>query len=135
MRKKILLVGLILLMLINTSCGDKANKKSKISDIPFEILSEDNYPDEVKRLVNERKKYEFMTSYSDGEDLYIIVGYGKQNTGGYSIRLDELYESADELRVATTFIGPRKDKKVSEEESYPCIVIKTKDNGKAVVFC
>ena len=39
----------------------------------------------------ERKAENFKLTYSDKQYLYICIGYGEQETGGYSIAVNELY--------------------------------------------
>lgn len=40
--------------------------------------------------------------------LYLVVGYGRQPTGGYSIIVDELYTTENTIVFATTLTGREK---------------------------
>ena len=71
------------------SCGDMEKEEKKLGELEFEILTDEDIPTEVENIIFERQKNEFMTTYTDKDDLYIIIGYGKQATGGYSIRVNE----------------------------------------------
>ena len=57
-----------------------------------------------------------------------------QSTGGYSISVEELYETADAVYIHTGLIGPAKGELVAEAESFPYIVVKVEYTDKRVVF-
>ena len=73
-------------------------------------------------------------TYTDEESLYIAVGYGVQQTGGYSISVNQCYLTQNAVYFDTTLIGPSKGEQVNEAKSYPYLVIKTKYSEKNVVF-
>ena len=73
-------------------------------------------------------------TYDDGEYLYIAKGYGMQETGGYSIVVDELKSSTDSLFFKTKLVGPGKDKEISNIKTYPYIVLKTEKTNMEVIF-
>ena len=106
----------------------------KLRDLDFETVTEEALPHELKTIINNRKEQLFKTTYDDGSTLYIIIGYGKQPTGGYSIRVNELYETKDAVHLRTEFIGPSKNETVTQAVSYPYIVVKTSFVDKPVVF-
>lgn len=72
--------------------------------------------------------------------MYICVGYGKQETGGYSITVNDLYLTANAIYVDTNLIGPEPENRElyhaqeTEGASYPYIVVKMQYLDKAVVF-
>lgn len=134
--KKYVIIAICTLIIgcILSACGTIKDEEKKIGELDFEVLTDDNLPKEVEDIVSERKKNEFKTNYTDGKDLYIIIGYGKQATGGYSIRVDELYETKTNIYIGTTFLGPDKNEQVSQTETYPYIVVKVKHMDKSVVF-
>lgn len=72
-------------------------------------------------------------TYSDNENLYICVGYGQQETGGYSITVDELYLTEEAVYVQTTLLGPDVAEKGNRTPSYPYIVIKTEYLDQPVI--
>jgi hypothetical protein len=63
-------------------------------------------------------------TYSDGEYLYIARGYGEQETGGYSITVQELYLTEDAVVFSGALYGPQNGEQVTQSKSYPYIVIK-----------
>lgn len=107
---------------------------SKTDSVDFTVVSGTDIPEELKTLINERKQNAFELTYSDGAYLYIIKGYGKQASGGYSIVVNNFYQSEDSLVFETELIGPKKDTQVSSACSYPYIVIKTQYRENPVVF-
>ena len=73
-------------------------------------------------------------SYVCSDQLYIVVCYGAQPTEGYSIEVNELYESSNAIIVETTLIGPSRQEQVVDTVSYPYIVLKLENIDKTVVF-
>ena len=82
----------------------------------------------------EKKEASFKMTYADSGYLYLCVGYGKQDSGGYSITVDDLYASGEMIYLDTSLIGPKQAKELSKTPSYPYIVIKTPFEDKTVVF-
>lgn len=117
-----------------TGCGLLSEEKIKLRDLDFTILSEEVIPEELKSLIDEKKKEPFMLTYSDQDSLYICKGYGKQPSGGFSITVTELYLADDAIYAKTSLLGPQKDENVSNSETFPYIVIKTEKLDKTVIF-
>ena len=109
------------------------SQEQKRQDIPFVIVSEECIPKELSSLIEKRKEEEIKLTYVDENDRYIIIGYGKQNTGGYSIYIKDLYITENAIYVDTCLMGP-KEQKVKEVPSYPVIVIQISEMGLPVVF-
>ena len=135
MKKNIItIIFIVMLGCLLCACKDMKAEGKKIGELNFEILAEEDIPAEVNDIISERQKNEFKTTYTDEKALYIIIGYGKQATGGYSIRVDELYETKNNIYIGTTFIGPERNEKVTQTESYPYIVVKLDYIDKTVVY-
>ena len=66
--------------------------------------------------------------------IYLCIGYGKQETGGYSIAVNDLYETANAIYLDTSLIGPKEADGKNGNPSYPYLVIKTPFMDKTVVF-
>ena len=101
--------------------------------LEYTIVENNEIPEEAASLIEEKKATEFQMTYQRGEDLYLIRGYGKQMSGGYSIQVEELGESGNGLFFVTRLLGPE-DLKEAGVPSYPCIVIKTSRQKKPVTF-
>ena len=120
-----------------TGCGEAADPMEKIKDLEFTVLAEDNIPEELKAVIEEKKANAFKVTYQDNGFLYICVGYGEQVSGGYSITVNNLYLTENAIYADTSLLGPDPAqggdvKKTSP--SYPYVVIKTEFVDKPVVF-
>lgn len=131
----------MLMQLCLTGCGVSAKSgNEKIKDLEFTVLGEDNIPEELKQIIEEKKENEFKITYQDSDFLYICVGYGKQNTGGYSITVGDLYLTSNSIYVDTNLIGPEPENRElygaqgKEGASYPYVVLKIEYLDKSVVF-
>lgn len=115
-------------------CGSIETTEAKISDIDFTVLSPENIQQDIQKIIDEKKEEPFELAYSDGNFKYIVVGYGKQETGGCSIQVKELYETANTIVVKTTLLGPQEDTGENDKNSFPYIVLKMENLDKKVVF-
>ena len=120
-------------ILLFTGCSWKQEKPEK-TNLAFTVVDEARLPDELLKLVAEMKEASFKMTYADSGYLYLCVGYGKQDSGGYSITVDDLYASGEMIYLDTSLIGPKQAKELGETPSYPYIVIKTPFEDKTVVF-
>lgn len=126
MGKKILALLLCLGTLLGLcGCSLMSTEEVKLRDLEFTLLGEELVPEELAVMIEERRAEPFKMTYSDNENLYICVGYGQQETGGYSITVDELYLTEEAVHVQTTLLGPDVSEKGNKTPSYPYIVIKT----------
>ena len=125
----ILLLGLLL-----TGCGLGLHKTTKLRDLEFTVVSPELLPAELVQLIEERKTEAFKITYSDKEYLYLCVGYGRQETGGYSIAVDELYLSDESIHLDTSLLGPGPEEQKGDSPSYPFIVIKLEYMDETVEF-
>ena len=73
-----------------TGCSVEKEDQDKVRDLEFAVVSEAELPEELAKLVAEKKAAPFKLTYSNDQGLYIVVGYGEQATGGYSIAVREL---------------------------------------------
>ena len=134
-QRRIVSIGLVCLLCFSVySCGQKQNPMEKIKDLDYTVIAEDNIPEELLSKIEERKADTFRMTFEDQGFLYICVGYGTQNTGGYSIAVNELYETANAVYIDTNLIGPKPEEKSNPVESYPYVVVKTEFIDKPVVF-
>lgn len=131
---------LILLLMIMAAaigmigCKAEDDEIKKIKDLDFTVVEDADLPGELKELIDEKKEESFKLSYSNKDNLYIAVGYGKQNSGGYSISVDELYLTNNAIYIDTNLIGPSSDDMVSQGVTYPYVVVKLEFIDKRVVF-
>lgn len=131
---KKLLTLLLLTSILLSGCGIGTGENTRLRDLEFTVVSEERLPEELKGLIDERKNAEFKVTYSDNEYLYICVGYGKQQTGGYSIAVNDLYLTDTSICISTSLLGPGPEDRTGNAPSYPYIVVKTEYLDKPVVF-
>lgn len=139
MRKKLtkkLCIVLALLGTINflTGCAIEKTNRTKVRDLDYHVVTEAEIPAELKTQIEEKLAADFKMTYETTEYLYIVRGYGEQQTGGYSIQVVELYLSSNAIFFKTSLIGPRKGENAAKSPSYPYIVVQTEKVDKNVVF-
>lgn len=116
-------------------CNPRAKEPGDVgTPLEFIILDEDEIPEKLQQKIEEEKEKPFQLSFSDGKDLYIVIGYGQQETGGYSIKVHTVEKQPESIRVITELIAPKKGETVIEVLTYPYIVMKTKDLQLPVEF-
>ncbi len=115
-------------------CSEEDEAKDKVADLEFTVVSEAEIPAELQELIEEKKANEFKLSYSADGYLYIVAGYGTQDTGGYSVSVKELYLTENSIVMDSDLIGPGQDEEVSQKPSCPYIVIRTEDRPESIVF-
>lgn len=128
-----ILTAALLAAALATGCGFGGEEEKK-TNLEFTVVDEERLPEELFKLVEEKKAEVFKMTYADGGYLYLCVGYGKQETGGYSITVNELYATDNAVYLDTNLIGPKEADAKGENPSYPYIVIKTPFMDKTVVF-
>lgn len=134
---KMLRYGLLVMavvMLLAAGCAGEEEPADKIADLEFTVVSEEEIPEELRKLIEEKKANEFKLSYSADGALYIVAGFGEKDTGGYSICVNELYLTENAIVIDTDLIGPEQKEEVSQASSYPYIVVRTEDRPESVVF-
>lgn len=114
-------------------CFGKAPEE-KIKDLEFTVVGTDEIPRELMDMIEQKKTGEFRLTYTSGEDLYIAVGYGEQQTGGFSISVPEFYLTDNSIIIKTELQGPEQGTQQGASPSYPFVVIKTKFIEEPVVF-
>ncbi len=125
---------LVVMMLCMAACTGTEEPADKIADLEFQVIPEEELPAELAKLIQEKKMNEFKLSYSADGCLYIVAGFGQKETGGYSVRVNELYLTENAIVIDTDLIGPAQDEEVSQAVSYPYIVVCTEDRPESVVF-
>lgn len=135
---KVLLVAALLawvfVVRFLTACSVEKDDLEKVRDLEFTVVGEADLPEELKNVIGEKKAAPFKLTYTDDQNLYIVVGCGEQQTGGYSISVRELYLTSNAIVVDTELIGPQAGEQSGMEKSYPYIVIKTEYLEEPVIF-
>ncbi|MBQ8280125.1 MAG: protease complex subunit PrcB family protein [Roseburia sp.] len=133
-RISLLVTVSVLLTSLLSGCAIEKTNRTKVRDLDYHVVTEDEIPEELKTQIEEKKAADFKLTYETPEHLYIVRGYGEQETGGYSIQIKELYLTSNAVFFSTELIGPRKGENVAKSPSYPYIVVQTEKVDKNVVF-
>lgn len=100
----------------------------------YTVMKEEDFPEKVKEIIAENRANEFQMTYQDKGYLYLMKGYGKQETGGYSIQIEDLSLWENAIHLQTVLLGPEDGEELKDEPSYPCLVVKMKYREEPVIF-
>ena len=131
-RRRMAFLLTCVMVFLMAGCSNPESKK--VRDLDALIISEEALPADLKELIDSKKEKPFQFTYSDKENTYICIGYGKQETSGYSIALNDLYLTETEVCVDTTLLGPDASEQAKKTAIYPFIVIRTELVEQPVVF-
>ncbi|MCD8231929.1 MAG: protease complex subunit PrcB family protein [Clostridiales bacterium] len=135
MRKLLRIVPvMVLAAFLLGGCSMKKAGTEKVRDLEYTVLSESEIPETLLNEIEENKADDLKMTYREGDYLYIIRGYGMQETGGYSIQMRELYLAENAIYFDAELIGPENGTDVEKAVSYPYIVIKTERLEENVIF-
>ena len=135
--KFIVIMCIMVNCIIMTSCKVEDPQEERIGDLKYSVVKESEIPTELLEQIPQKKEKEFKCTFYNKEhknDLYLIVGYGAQPTGGYSIKIEDLYLTENSIYFDTSLIGPSKDDVVSQVVTYPYIVVRIDYVDKPVTF-
>lgn len=135
MYKKFLLISYFLsICFLLSACKSSDGDVKKLKDLEFTVVEDADLPEKLKSHIEDKKTNPCRFTYSDESYLYIVQGYGSQKSGGYSISVNELYLTDNAIYIKTNLIGPGKDEPVTQNITYPYVVVKTEYMDKPVVF-
>ncbi|MDO4166013.1 MAG: protease complex subunit PrcB family protein [Eubacteriales bacterium] len=132
--KKYSLLILLLCGIVCLAGCDKKESTEKVKTVDYTVVPSEDIPEDLLEIIEPRKEVPFQLTFSDQSYLYIIKGYGKQDTGGYNIVVNDFYQTKDGLYLDTELFGPAADETVDGRISYPYIVIKTELIDLPVTF-
>ncbi len=124
---------LLIFFLVSGGCSLVKIEEGDRIPLEYTVTEEAELPEAARELIREKKSDEFQITYQKGDYLYLIRGYGKQMSGGYSIQVSELSASSTTIFFKTRLIGPKKENQ-SGVPSYPYIAVKTRYREKPVKF-
>ena len=111
---RIVLTAAVLALLLS-GCRFVRVEEEERKPVDYTVVERRDIPEELSRLMEEKKEKEFQLSYETG------------------IQVEELGESSNGIFFVTKLLGPEDLKEVGVP-SYPCIVIKTRKQEKPVTF-
>lgn len=63
-------------------CGVEKTDESKVEDIDYCIVEENDIPKELMAKIQEKKAADLKMVFENDDFVYIVRGYGEQETGG-----------------------------------------------------
>lgn len=117
-----------------TGCQNKEKAFEKLEDLEFTVIGERDAPEALLEMIQQKKEHPFKLTYADGQDMYIVIGKGEQNGGGFGIAVRELYRTENSIVIKTELIGPEKGEETGSEKTYPVLIVKTGFFEEPVVF-
>lgn len=124
-------VTVVLLLLGGCKTADEAEC---IRELEYTVLAKENIPTELLEELEARKSKLFQVTYEDGAYLYLCVGYGEQESGGYCIQTRELALYEEYILLDTVLMGPTQEEAAQKVSSAPYLVIRTEALDYPVVF-
>lgn len=132
--KKWCLMIVTLAVYVFMGCGIQTQDDERLQDLEFTVLDLEKVPKELRNVLEEKKTSPFKVTYEDEGYLYICIGYGEQQSSGYSIIVEDLYLTNNSIRVKTELLGPGNNEQAAEATTCPYIVLKLEYLDKSVVF-
>ncbi len=139
-RKKMKVFKILVIMLVMamayamTGCSTTDTGSNKVSELDYTVVEDADLPVELKKLIDEKKENTLRMTYTTRDYTYMVVGYGAQETSGYSIRVNDVYLGENAVCMNVSLIGPGADEPVSETKTTPYIVVKIEKREEPVVF-
>ena len=115
-------------------CGVEKTDESKVEDIDYCIVEENDIPKELMAKIQEKKAADLKMVFENDDFVYIVRGYGEQETGGYSIQITDVYLTKNAVVFRSNLVGPSKDQVKNVVPSYPYVVLKIQNMEKNVIF-
>lgn len=137
-------VAAILVVLVLYSCGSgktSTDKKPLFEVLTqqedgggnihfFEILSEQK---EIVMLQNDEKLKKKIKPEDITSANFLILNMGEKSTGGYSIGVEKVEETADKIIVTVKETEPKPGDMVTQAITYPYAVVKINSKKEIVV--
>ena len=98
------------------------------------MMKTEDIHEEVMKTMEEQGEEPYHLCYQDGEVLYLMRGYGKQETGGYSIQIESLSSSGATVIFRTKLLGPQSREEQKSDGACPYIVVRTENQELPVFF-
>ncbi len=114
--------------------GCECKEDEKKMELSVTVVNPEEVPKELDEIIQKNREQEIKMSYQDQGYLYLVRGYGEQKTGGYSIQVNGVYLGESGIHVDTSLLGPDPNQKLSEEPSYPYIVLKMEEREEEIFF-
>lgn len=132
--KELLIVIMMFLVSLLCACSVVAKHREKVREIDYTVVAREELPELLQSQIDAQKESDMQMSYNDGEFMYIVRGYGKQEKAGYSISVEDLYMSEDCIVFDTLLLGPKGEDDGEKKETMPYVVVKLEALDLPVVY-
>ena len=133
-QKGIFTVFLLCVCFLISGCITRIEKEQKQKDLEYILIDQENLPEEMTEVLGQLKKKAFHFVYSDQGKTYLAEGYGACPTTGYSIQVNELYETEHTIYIHTSLMGPEVSEETKEITTFPYLVVEISGTEKVVMF-
>lgn len=134
MKKLFLYILLWVAVCFLCACSVENVEEGKKRDLDYVVIEQEEAPQELKEQIEKEEKSVFGLTYADKGILYAARGFGEKKTDGYCVEVTACYETENTIYVETELQGPEKGEKIKKKHTFPCVVIKMKDNKKQILF-
>lgn len=135
MKRIKMLLTVIAVTTLLSGCSFGTIEEQKTGDVTYEIVKKEEIPEQLKEEIKEAGKKEMWISYADtGKEetyLYVVRGYGTQQTTGYSIEVNACYEISGYSGYPYNASGPGEKGKNTQEKDISIHCHKDSVHGKA----
>jgi hypothetical protein len=138
-------VILVLIVFVLVSCGASKTSGSG-SKVLYEVLTEQSdgggnikffeiltEPNEIKMLENDPLLSDKMKHDDISNSNYVILNMGEKNTGGYSIGVEKVEETDQNIIITVKEINPAPDAMVMQVITYPYTVVKIHSKKEIII--
>ncbi|MGN0331972.1 MAG: protease complex subunit PrcB family protein, partial [Lachnospiraceae bacterium] len=88
---------ILLIAVLASGCTIRKEDTEKLRDIDFTVVESEDVPEELRDIIQEKQENETKLFYADEGYLYVVRGYGKQDTSGYSVEVRDCYETENTI--------------------------------------
>ena len=117
MKRVAILLCILGSVFIISACSIQKTSTEKLRDLDFTVVKEEDIPDELMKIIEEKKTQAMKLTFADQGMMYIVEGYGTLPSSGYSIEVKECFESKNAIYFGSNLIGPSEAEKIVEELS------------------
>ena len=111
------------------------NKDIQLGKLNFVHIEETSLNDEsLKSWFENNYKNEGISSKEYKNHVYILLGGGEQNTGGYSTEITSIVGKEHEIVISGKLNGPKEGEMVIQALTYPNTIVKIDKDDREIVL-
>jgi protease stability complex PrcB-like protein len=98
-----------------------------ITEDEYILLKNNEIPSELALQIEELKDFKGYIEYTQNNEYYTVLLMGQQATSGFCLNIEDLKNNDDHTKIQLHETKPDKDDMVTQNITYPYIVIKLKN--------